>query len=133
MFARDLREVERRPFPEMQLLFQILGRFPPRQLHARPNAKDPAYEELVIPERLREFTVSLGGIIGLLKPTQEMANYISLGLSRGRNKVPAYTPFIVPGVSDAPWSVASQEHMLDKPDARIIPSRFRCKRGCSTN
>ena len=65
---RDLREVERRHFPEKQLILQILGHFSPRQLQARPSAKDPAYEELVIPERLREFTVSLGGISGILQP-----------------------------------------------------------------
>ena len=40
-----------------------------------------------------------------------MANYIILELARGRNKVPAYTPFIVPEVSAAaPWSVTSKEH-----------------------
>ena len=84
MFLRDLGEVERRPFPEMQLLLQILAHFPPRQLRARPNAKDPPYEELVIPDRLRVFEASLSGIGSLPKPTQEMANYISLGLDRGR-------------------------------------------------
>ena len=77
MFARDLREVERRSFPEMHLPIQILGNFPPRQLQIRPNAEDPAYGEIVIPARLREFTASLSGIGGLPKHTHEMANYIS--------------------------------------------------------
>ena len=52
----------------MQLLLQILGHFPPRLLQARPNAKDPAYEELVIPERLKDFKVDLSAVSGLLKP-----------------------------------------------------------------
>ena len=39
-----------------------------------------------------------------------MANYVRLELARGRSKVPAYTPFIVPDVSAAPWDVASKEH-----------------------
>ena len=52
----------------MQLLLQILGHFPPRIPLARPNAKDPAYEELVIPERLKDFKVDLGAVSGLLKP-----------------------------------------------------------------
>lgn len=110
MFLRDLREIERLSFPEMQLLLQILGHFPARQLLIRPNAKDPAFEELVIPERLREFKVDLSSIGAFLKPTQEMANYISLELARGRSKVPAYTPFIVPDVTAAPWAVQSKEH-----------------------
>ena len=63
-----MREVERLKFPDMQLLLQIIGHFPPRILQARPNAKDPAYEELVIPERLRDFKVDFSSITGLLKP-----------------------------------------------------------------
>ena len=126
MFLRDLREAGRLPFPEMKLLLQIIGHFPPRQLQVRPSAKDPAYEELVIPERLREFAVSHSGISGIRKPdvlsfylpnfchrwkllsiTQAIANYIRSELARGRNKVPAYTPFIVPEASAAPWAIDS--------------------------
>ena len=92
MFMRDLREVEHRSFPEMQLPIRILGRFLPVQLMARPNSKGPAYEELAIPDRMIEFAVSLRGIGILLKPTQEMANCIRLELARGRSKVPDYTP-----------------------------------------
>ena len=65
-------------------ILQIIGHFPPRLLQVRPSAKDPDYEELVIPERLREFSVSLIGISGILKPTQEMANFVGLELARGR-------------------------------------------------
>ena len=39
-----------------------------------------------------------------------MDNYIILELARGRNKVPAYTPFIAPGVSASPWAVTSKEN-----------------------
>ena len=63
-----MREVERLKFPDMQLLLQIIGRFPPRILQARPGAKGPAYEELAIPERLRGCKVDLSSITGLLKP-----------------------------------------------------------------
>ena len=73
----------------------------------------PGYEEVVIPERMREFSANLRGIASLLKPAREVANYISRELARGRNKVPAYTPFIVPGVSAAPWPVPSKERQSD--------------------
>ena len=92
-----------------------MGHFPPRQLQIRANANGPAYEEIVIPERLREFAVSLRGTGILLKHTQAMANYISLELARGRSKIPAYAPFSAPDVSDAPREIASKEHQADVP------------------
>ena len=114
-------------------------------LQVRPSAKDPAYAILVIPERLMEFKVDISGIPGLFKPdvvgfppaqiisrgglfsgTQEMANYISLELDRCRNKVPAYTPFIVQKVSASPWAVTSKDHMADV--ARWRTSARKAKR-----
>ena len=38
-----------------------------------------------------------------------MANYISLEMASGRNKVPAYTPFIAPEMSAVPRAVTSKE------------------------
>ena len=55
-------------FPEMQLLLQILGHFPPRILQVRPSAKEPAYGELVIPERQRGRKADLIAIPGLFRP-----------------------------------------------------------------
>ena len=92
MFMRDLRDVEKRSLRELQMMRQILGDFLPRQLQIRPNAKAPAYEELVIPERLREFAADLSGVGALLKPTREMANYNIPELARDQSNVPAYTP-----------------------------------------
>lgn len=62
MFMRDIREIERMSFPWVHLLLRILGNFSPRQLRIRPNAKDPDYEELVIPERMREFNADISGL-----------------------------------------------------------------------
>ena len=97
MFLRDLtacfynvkqailREVGRLSFPEMQILLQIIGHFPPRQLQVRPIAKDPAYEELVSPERLREFAVKLSGISGWLKP--EVVSFFSFYFQWGETSI----------------------------------------------
>ena len=82
-----MREVERLKFPDMQLLLQILGHFPPRMLQARPSAKDPAYEELVIPERLKDFKVDLSTIAGLLKPVSDSP----FPLTEGKEKYLLYT------------------------------------------
>ena len=110
MFVRDLREGERRTFPQMQLILQLLGHFHPLHVRNRPNSKDPSFEEVVIPARLANFSVDFHGLTGLLKPNQDMANAISLELARGRAKVPSFTPFIVPKISEPPWPIASAEH-----------------------
>ena len=57
-----------------------------------------------------DFKADLSSAGGFLEPTQEMANFTSLKLARGRSKVPAYTPFIAPDVSAAPWAISSKEH-----------------------
>ena len=111
MFLRDSRVAERLSLLEMQLLHQILRRFPARQLLVRPNAMDQADEELVMPGRVRDSKVGLSAAGGFLKQKPEIANYISLELVRGRSMVPAYKPFIVPGASAAPWDVPPKEHL----------------------
>ena len=67
-------------------------------LCVRPNAKGPEYEEIVIPERLREFNVSFSGIAAFSKAAHAMDNYICLELARRWNKVPAYTSSIAPEI-----------------------------------
>ena len=54
MFLSDLREMGRRPFPEMHLTVQLLTHFAP-QPKQRAAAKDPPFQEVVIPERLRAY------------------------------------------------------------------------------
>ena len=39
MFIKDLREVETRSFPEIQLILQLLNHFAPQQVKFRPNDK----------------------------------------------------------------------------------------------
>ena len=113
MFIKDLREVEKRTFPEMQLILQLLNHFAPQQVKQRPNEKNPAYEEIVLAAKLGpngNFMVDFRGLSAFLKPSQEMANFISQELARGMNKIPTYPPFIVPELSKTPWPVASQAH-----------------------
>ena len=137
---RDLRDVKKRPFPDLLTMLRISGHPPPAgQLQNRPNAMGPAYDELVIPERLRNFAVSLGGVGTPLKPKQEMANYISLKLARGQAKFPAYTPtsflmFRPPiGLSlrrNAKRRLLDGARVLGR--QRVILRLFRCRRGFST-
>ena len=105
MFIKDLREIERRSFPEMQLVRHLLGHFAPPKVKQRPNEKNPAIEEIVLATRLGaqgNIMVYFRGLSAFLKPTQDMANFFSQELGRGENKTPSYAPFIVPDVAKAP-------------------------------
>ena len=129
MFARDLRDGEHRAFPQMQLMLQILGHFSPQRLRSRPNTRDPQFEEVVIPAMLAAFNVDLSGLSGLLKPSQDMANAISIELARGRCAIPAFTPFIYPRIGEPPWPVSSNEHMAAV--AKWRSNARQAKRGAS--
>ena len=74
MFARDMREGERRTSPKTQFPLQALGRFPPQQLRSRPNARGPHFEEVAIPKRTAAFSVDCSCLPLFLKPKQDMAN-----------------------------------------------------------
>ena len=79
-------------------------------MKSRANAKDPLFEELVIPERIRNFSDGLSRMGDFLKPNQLETNYVSLELARGKWQTPSYTRYIVADVSASPWHVPSAEH-----------------------
>ena len=110
LFLSELRENERKSFPEIQLLMQLFSHFQPVVARQRLNSKDPSFEELVIPQRLAVYKADLSGLGGFLKPNQTMVNYVSRELAVGKLKVPSYTPYIVPNPAEAPWPVDSAEH-----------------------
>ena len=89
---------------------QLLAHFKPQIMKSRDDAKDPMFEEPVIPERLRNFAAGLYPMSAFLKPDQLMANYVSRELARGKCQTPSYTPYITADVSAAPWPVPSAEH-----------------------
>ena len=94
----------------MQLIMQLLEHFKPLSLKSRANAKDPLFEEIVLPSRLKNFRADFSQIGAFLKPNQLMANYVSRELARGKCQTPPYTPYIVPDLSLAPWPVPTAEH-----------------------
>ena len=110
MFLSDLRELGRCSFPQMRRIMQLLARFTPQIKKSRDNDKVPLFEELAIPERLRNSPADLSPMGAFLKPSQLMTNYVSRELARGECQTPSYTPYIVAGVSTAPWPVPSAEH-----------------------
>ena len=81
-FVRSLREGERRTFPQILLMIQIICHISPQQLRNRPNVNDSPYEEVVNPARMATFTAACRCLSWLLKRNQEMVNAISLELSR---------------------------------------------------
>ena len=55
MFLSDLRQLDRRSSPDMQLITQLLEHFKHLSLKSRANTKDPLFGEVVIPARLKKF------------------------------------------------------------------------------
>ena len=76
MFLSDLRELGRKEFPEMQLFTQLLSHFAPVQKQ-RVNPKDPTFEEVVLPAKLRGYKADFSCLGGFRRPNQGMSNYVS--------------------------------------------------------
>ena len=110
MFLSDMRELGRRPYPEMHLTMQLLAHFTTQIAKACPNANDPPFEEAVSHQRLLGCTANLSHLGPDQMPNQLMANYISLGLARGKDQIPSYTPFISPDITASPWPAPTAEH-----------------------
>ena len=110
MFLPDERELARRSCPEMHLPMLLLSHCSPHLLKQRNEATDPASEDVVLPERSESYTADLSDLAVFLRPTQLMANYVSRELSRGRQRAPIYTTYIVPDLDEAPWPVPTAEH-----------------------
>ena len=91
---------------------QLMSHFAPLVIRNRANAKDPPYEEVVPPEKLRRYSADLSALGAFFKPNQLMANFISRELARGKIQVPRYTPYIVADVSVTPWPVPAAEHTM---------------------
>ena len=76
MFLSYLRELDRMAFPEMQLLTQLLSHFAPVQ-RQRANPKDPTFEEVVLPAKLKGYKADFSCLGGFRRPNQGMSNYVS--------------------------------------------------------
>ena len=60
----------------MQPLMHLLAHFAPAQKQ-RVNQKDPTFEEVALPAKLRDYKADFGCLGGFMKPNQSMANYVS--------------------------------------------------------
>ena len=110
MFLYDLGEIGRRSSPEMQLIAHLMVRPAPQIMKSRADAKDPMFEEHVIPERIRNFSSDLFPLSASLNPSHLIANYASRELARGKCQTPSYTPYISTDVSSSTWPASSDEH-----------------------
>ena len=73
MFLADLAELERKAFPEMQLLFHLLSHFAPVQKQ-RANPKGPTFGEVALPAHLEEYKADFSCSGAFPKPNQAMAD-----------------------------------------------------------
>ena len=100
-FLSDLRELGRRPFPATQLIMHLVAHFAPMRTRSRANSKDPPYEEIVLPEKLRRYSPDLPALGASCIPNQLRDNFASRELVRGKAHGPRYTPDIAADVSAA--------------------------------
>ena len=60
---------------------------------------------------MRDWSASLSGITGLIRPEQEMANYFPVELERGRTSRPPYTPYVkTDALASFPWMPPGDPH-----------------------
>ena len=76
---------------DLRLVLRIFARFdPPGRLRDGTQAAG----EIAIGRRMRDWSVSLSGISGPLQPEQDMTNFFSSELEKGRIARPPYTPYV---------------------------------------
>ena len=78
---------------DLRIFLEIFGWFEP---HGRiRGGLAPPFEEIDIENRLTHRAADLSRIGGCLTPDQEMANFFSADLEKGRMARPPYCPYVV--------------------------------------
>ena len=93
---------------DMRLVFRIFARFGPSA-----KLRDPARggEEIDISRRMRTSSADLSTITGPLHREQDMANFFSDELERGRCARPPYTPYVTTdSLAAHPWLPSGDPH-----------------------
>ena len=88
MLLSDLMELGRMFFHEMQLPMQLLSHFSPKLVNHRNNSKAPVFGEVFLPGNLQSYTADLSAMNAFFRPKQNMSNYVSRELARGKQKTP---------------------------------------------
>ena len=109
VFLSDLRGFRRRSFREIQRAMQTMSQFTPQIPKSRANAVSPLLGEIPHPESLWNSPADLPPIGSFPKPNQLADNYASRELSCGKWQTTPYNPYIVDGISDAPWQVPADD------------------------
>ena len=94
----------------MQIPAQLLSRSAPIANKQRAYAKGPAYDGVVIPRNLADWSANMRGVGGLRKPNRPMVNFVARELAIEKLKAPSYTPFIAPNMADGPCPEPSSDH-----------------------
>ena len=107
MFLSQVKSVHgrsRNRLSDMRLIFRIFALFDPSG-----KLRDPARtgEEIDINRRMRTWSADLSPIIGPLRPEQDIANFFSDELERGRQARPPFTPYVATdSLARHPWQPA---------------------------
>ena len=103
----------RNRLPEMRLVFRIFARCGP-SAKLRDSARGG--EEIDINHRMRTWSAGLSTITGPLHPEQDVANFFSVELERGRLPRPPYTPYVTAdSIAPYPWLPPGEPHTKASP------------------
>ena len=93
---------------DLRLILRIFAWFEP---HGRLRGGAQVADEIAIDRRMRDWSVSLTGIAGSLQPEQDMTNYFSSELEKGRISRPPYVPYVtVDSLASYPWMPPDEPH-----------------------
>ena len=96
---------------DLRMTLKIFAWFEPATRTRDPNSYTG--EEISIESRMKCWTADFSRISGLLKPDQDMANFFSAELERGRIARPPFTPYIIPdSLASYPWLPADDPHRM---------------------
>ena len=93
---------------DLRLVLRIFAWFDP---HGKLREGAYAADEIAIDRRMRDWSVSLSGIAGPLQPEQDMTNFFSSELEKGRIARPPYTPYVTTdSLASYPWMPPDDPH-----------------------
>ena len=109
-FAKsETRARGRNCLADLRLTLKIFAWFEPA---ARiRDAANTGFEEIDIEQRMQSWTVDFSALRGLLVPDQDMTNFFSAEIEKGRVARPPYIPYVVvDSLAAPPWLPADDTH-----------------------
>ena len=90
------------------MLLEILEVLPPTLNKKAPRSVD--FTEVVLRKRLGDYSPLLDKITGVIKPDQQMCNFICEVIATAQNVQPPYQPYVTVDLRSLPWLIQGIDH-----------------------